>query len=217
MSETSGDPSKTSSRFRPEALSAAPAATLKELRAFRPVYGRAARPRRHPVGVCACGQRARRGRRLGLAFVTDVADGFAARRLNRVTPFGSRFDSLVDSPSGRRQSSGCCCSSLTWWRDHALLAGAWVAVTYTSLAVGLVRHRRFANLTYGRRGSRASPVRVPRRRLCCRLVQPGLLYLAAGLGSSRPWRRWCSSSPSTASTRKSARISRALQRRRAVA
>jgi hypothetical protein len=30
--------------------------------------------------------------------------------------------------------------------DHKLLAALWVAATYSSLVLGLVRHRRFANL-----------------------------------------------------------------------
>jgi phosphatidylglycerophosphate synthase len=83
---------------------------------------------------------------LGLAFVTDVADGYLARRLGRVTEFGSRFDSIVDGLVGP--------SALVWIlllhpeviTEHVVLAVLWFSATYASLAVGLIRHRRFANL-----------------------------------------------------------------------
>jgi cardiolipin synthase len=83
---------------------------------------------------------------LALAFVTDVADGYFARRLNRTSSFGSKFDSIVDGFVAP--------SALVWLLmlepnvvlDHKLLAGLWVTATYSSLILGLVRHRRFANL-----------------------------------------------------------------------
>ena len=83
---------------------------------------------------------------LGLAFLTDVADGYLARRLNRISAFGSKFDSIVDGTIAP--------SAIVWilllhpevLTDHLVLAGLWVATTYASLAIGLVRHRRFANL-----------------------------------------------------------------------
>ena len=83
---------------------------------------------------------------LALSFWLDFADGFAARRLRQATAFGSKFDSIVDSMIGP--------SALCWLlllepaaiREHWLLAASWVAVTYTSLAVGLVKFRRLANL-----------------------------------------------------------------------
>ncbi len=120
---------------------------------------------------------------LALAFATDVADGYAARRLNRVTPFGSKFDSIVD---------GLVAPSAIAWLlmlepevvlDHALLAGAWVVVTYTSLAVGLFRHRRFANLHL--KSSRIACVAQYAFLVdvfVASSYSPLLLYLAAGLG-----------------------------------
>jgi phosphatidylglycerophosphate synthase len=83
---------------------------------------------------------------LGLAFVTDVADGYLARRLNRVSAFGSKFDSIVD---------GLVAPSAIVWilllhpeviTGHLVLAALWFGTTYASLAIGLIRHRRFANL-----------------------------------------------------------------------
>jgi phosphatidylglycerophosphate synthase len=83
---------------------------------------------------------------LGLAFVTDVADGYLARRLRRVSAFGSRFDSLVDGLVGP--------SAIIWIlllhpeviAEHVVLAVLWFGPTYGSMAVGLLRHKRFANL-----------------------------------------------------------------------
>jgi len=120
---------------------------------------------------------------LGLAFVTDVADGYAARHLNRTSSFGSKFDSVVD---------GLVAPSAIAWLlmlkpevvlDHKLLAGVWVTTTYASLVLGLVRHRRFANL------------HLQSSRIACvaqyvflvdvfvaSSYSPLLLYLAAGLG-----------------------------------
>ena len=83
---------------------------------------------------------------LGLAFFTDVADGYVARRLNRVSAFGSKFDSIVD---------GLVAPSAIVWilllhpevvTEHIVLAALWFGATYASLALGLIRHRRFANL-----------------------------------------------------------------------
>ena len=152
------------------------------------------------------------------AFVTDVADGFAARRLNRVTPFGSRFDSLVDSLVGP--------SAIVWLlllepdvvRDHALFAGAWVAVTYTSLAVGLLRHRRFANLHL--RSSRVACVAQYAFLVDVFVAgsySPVLLYLAAGLGILSSLETLVLQLAFDGIDEEERSISRALQRRRAVA
>jgi phosphatidylglycerophosphate synthase len=120
---------------------------------------------------------------LGLAFVTDVADGYFARRLNRTSSFGSKFDSLVDSLVAP--------SALAWLLmlkpevvlDHKLLAALWVAATYSSLALGLVRHRRFANLHL--QSSRIACVAQYAFLVDVFMApsySPLLLYLAAGLG-----------------------------------
>jgi len=83
---------------------------------------------------------------LALAFVTDVADGYVARRLNCVSALGGKLDSIVDSTVAP--------SALVWIlllhpevvTDHLVLLGVWLTVTYGSLVLGLVRHRRLANL-----------------------------------------------------------------------
>jgi cardiolipin synthase len=120
---------------------------------------------------------------LALAFISDVADGYAARRLNRVTPFGSKFDSLVDSLVAPSAIAWLLMLEPDVVRDHALLAGVWVADTYTSHAVGLLRHRRFANLHL--RSSRIACVAQYAFLVDVFVAgsySPALLYLAAGLG-----------------------------------
>lgn len=120
---------------------------------------------------------------LALAFLTDVADGWLARGLNRTSAFGSKFDSIVDSTVAP--------SALAWIlllhpevvTDHLVLLGIWLAVTYGSLALGLIRHRRLANL------------HLQSSRIACvvqyaflvdvfvaRAYSPLLLYAAAAVG-----------------------------------
>jgi phosphatidylglycerophosphate synthase len=83
---------------------------------------------------------------LAVCFWLDFGDGFVARRLGQTSAFGSKFDSIVDGFIGP--------SAIVWLLlleprtllDHKLLAATWFAITYLSLAVGLVKFRRFANL-----------------------------------------------------------------------
>jgi phosphatidylglycerophosphate synthase len=120
---------------------------------------------------------------LGLAFVTDVADGYFARRLNRTSSFGSKFDSLVDSLVAPSAIAWLLMLKPEVVLDHKLLAALWVAATYSSLMLGLVRHRRFANLHL--QSSRIACV-AQYAFLVDVFVAPSysplLLYLAAGLG-----------------------------------
>lgn len=120
---------------------------------------------------------------LGLAFVTDVADGYFARRLNRTSSFGSKFDSLVDSLVAPSAIAWLLMLKPEVVLDHKLLAALWVAATYSSLALGLVRHRRFANLHL--QSSRIACV-AQYAFLVDVFVAPAysplLLYLAAALG-----------------------------------
>src|SRR5436190_12437095 len=83
---------------------------------------------------------------LGIAFATDVLDGYAARRLNRSSAFGSKFDSLVDGIVAPSAIAWLLILRPTVVPQHVLLVGAWFLAMYVSLGVGLVRYRRFANL-----------------------------------------------------------------------
>lgn len=120
---------------------------------------------------------------LALAFLTDVADGYAARRLGKVTPFGSTFDSIVDGLVAPSAIAWLLMLESQVVLDHLVLAGIWVSVTYASLLLGLVRHRRFANLHL--QSSRIACV-AQYAFLVDVFVEDGyspiLLYLAAGLG-----------------------------------
>jgi len=122
---------------------------------------------------------------IGLAacFWLDFGDGFVARKLGQTSAFGSKFDSIVD---------GFIAPSAIAWLlllrpdtilHHKLLAAVWFVVTYASLAVGLLKFRRFANL------------HLQSSRIACVFqyaflvdafvappVLPALLYTAIGLG-----------------------------------
>jgi phosphatidylglycerophosphate synthase len=120
---------------------------------------------------------------LAASFALDFGDGFAARALGQASSFGSKFDSAVDGVVAP--------SALVWLLlleprtilDHLVVVAVWLTLTYASLAVGLVRFRRFANL------------HLQSSRIAC-VVQyaflvdafaappyvPGLLYAAACAG-----------------------------------
>jgi cardiolipin synthase (CMP-forming) len=83
---------------------------------------------------------------VAICFVTDLLDGYFARKLGQVTAFGSKFDSLADNlliPSG-----------LVWlwllrpdvYRDYPWVWMVAIALYCASLLVGVIKFRRFANL-----------------------------------------------------------------------
>ena len=93
-----------------------------------------------------------------------------------------------------------------------------VAVTYTSLAVGLLRHRRFANLHL--RSSRVACVAQYAFLVDVFVAgsySPVLLYLAAGLGILSSLETLVLQLAFDGIDEEERSISRALQRRRAVA
>jgi phosphatidylglycerophosphate synthase len=120
---------------------------------------------------------------LAVAFVLDFGDGFVARRLGQTSAFGSKFDSAVDALIG---PSAICWLLLLQPQtvlDHILLLTVWAGVTYGSLALGLFKFRRLANL------------HLQSSRIACVVqyaflvdafaappYQPALLYAAAAMG-----------------------------------
>ena len=83
---------------------------------------------------------------LALAFLSDWADGFVARRLQVSSPFGSKLDSIADGlivPSGVAWLLLLQPAALL---DHRVIALTWFVLTYASIGVGLVKFRRYANL-----------------------------------------------------------------------
>jgi phosphatidylglycerophosphate synthase len=83
---------------------------------------------------------------LALAFVSDWADGFVARRLHVNSRFGSKLDSIADGLVAPSAVAWLLLLQPSALLDHRAIALAWFALTYASLGVGLVKFRRFANL-----------------------------------------------------------------------
>jgi phosphatidylglycerophosphate synthase len=81
-----------------------------------------------------------------ISFLTDTLDGFIARRFNVTSAFGSKFDSLADNL--------LIPSTVIWLVilkpevliDHPILCAVAVAAYGSSLLVGWIKFRRFANL-----------------------------------------------------------------------
>jgi cardiolipin synthase len=104
------------------------------------------------------GQPALVGVGLLISFVTDVLDGYFARRLGQTSAFGSSFDSLADNlllPSG-----------MVWlwmlrpeiYRDNLAVCATGIGLYLASILIGLVKFRRFGNLHL--QSKRASAVAI---------------------------------------------------------
>lgn len=83
---------------------------------------------------------------MAFSFLTDTLDGFVARRFNVISAFGSKFDSLADNL--------LIPSALIWlamlrpevFSDHPVLCAIAIVTYGSSLLVGWIKFRRFANL-----------------------------------------------------------------------
>ncbi len=81
-----------------------------------------------------------------ISFLTDTLDGFIARRFNVTSAFGSKFDSLADNL--------LIPSTMIWlvilrpevFTDHPILCAVAAVIYGSSLLVGWIKFRRFANL-----------------------------------------------------------------------
>lgn len=81
-----------------------------------------------------------------VCLISDALDGYMARRLNQVTDFGGKFDSLADNI--------LILSALTWilmlkpmvLADHYMLCLLAICTYITSLAVGWIKFRQVGNL-----------------------------------------------------------------------
>lgn len=83
---------------------------------------------------------------VAIAGLTDMLDGYLARRSHQSTPFGSRFDSIAD-----HLLSASMLIWLLWLRPHFFrqqlpLLLLWAAFALSVLLVGWVRFRRFGDL-----------------------------------------------------------------------
>jgi phosphatidylglycerophosphate synthase len=120
---------------------------------------------------------------LAVCFWSDFADGFAARRLGQASAFGSDFDSKVDSLIGPSAIAWIVMYQPDAFLDNLWIAVAWLAITYASTLVGLLKFRRMDNLHL--QSARIAAV-VQYAFVVAVFVappyEPVLLYLAAGMG-----------------------------------
>jgi len=117
-----------------------------------------------------------------VSFITDVLDGRIARRLNQVSEFGSQFDSLADNL--------LLPSALVWlwlfrpeiYLDHILVC--WIAITlyFSSLLLGAVKFKRFANLhLYSSKAASVAMYLFVSHALIADHYSPVLFYIATAM------------------------------------
>ena len=78
--------------------------------------------------------------------ITDILDGHIARRLNQASEFGGRFDALADNIQFP--------SALIWlwlfqpaiYLDNAMICVLSIALYFSSLLLGAIKFKQFANL-----------------------------------------------------------------------
>lgn len=83
---------------------------------------------------------------LMVALLTDLLDGYAARRLGVASEASSRFDSLADKVLTLSVLSWLLLLHPTIVREHPVLAGAVLLLALASWLVGLLRHGRVTDL-----------------------------------------------------------------------
>jgi phosphatidylglycerophosphate synthase len=83
---------------------------------------------------------------LAVAGLTDVLDGFLARRMKRTTPRGSQLDSVADMTLFASMVIWLIMLRPDFFREHGRILMAWAALGLITLIVGWIRFRRFADL-----------------------------------------------------------------------
>lgn len=83
---------------------------------------------------------------LAVACASDAVDGELARRLRMVTTFGAVFDSLADNLLLPSAAIWLVLLRPTFILDHPVATAVPIATYAASIAVGLIRFRRFGNL-----------------------------------------------------------------------
>lgn len=86
------------------------------------------------------------GAALIAAGLTDVLDGFVARKRGLVTAHGSRLDSVADTLIEISIAASVLLLKPEIFTGHKLLVSAWIAVEAVSFVVGWMKFRRIANL-----------------------------------------------------------------------
>jgi phosphatidylglycerophosphate synthase len=130
---------------------------------------------------------ARHGRAVGvglaLCLLLDWGDGFVARRWNLQSALGSTFDSIADALVMPSAVAWLLLLQRAALLDHRWVTFAWFALTYASLALGLLKFGRIGNLHL--RSSRIACLAQYAfgvGALAAPPYQPALFYAAAGLG-----------------------------------
>jgi CDP-diacylglycerol--glycerol-3-phosphate 3-phosphatidyltransferase len=116
-----------------------------------------------------------------VSFITDVLDGYIARRFGMVSDMGSQFDSVADNI--------LLPSVLAWlwlfrpeiFRDHLAICSIAVALYFSTILLGMVKFARFANLHLYSSKIAAVPMYVfASHALIAAHYSPTLFYLAVG-------------------------------------
>lgn len=81
-----------------------------------------------------------------LSLSSDILDGHLARRLGQVSKFGSKFDSLVDNILLPSAAVWLWLLRPEMYREHALACLIAFSLYISSLLLGVIKFRRFANL-----------------------------------------------------------------------
>lgn len=81
-----------------------------------------------------------------VAGLTDIVDGWLARRSGRVSKFGSQLDSVADMLLVGSILAWLAMLHPALFRRHGVVLLAWAALGALVLAVGWLRFRRVANL-----------------------------------------------------------------------
>jgi phosphatidylglycerophosphate synthase len=123
------------------------------------------------------------GAGLALSFALDWGDGIAARRLGLTSAFGSRFDSITDGLMAPCAIAWLLILEPDPFLDHWVLALTWFGLTYSSIALGLFKFKRFANLhLQSARTACVFQYAFAVDTLVAPPYLPALLYAAAGAG-----------------------------------
>jgi len=81
-----------------------------------------------------------------LALLTDAIDGFLARRLDMVSEFGSKFDSLADFIFSLSIFAWLVILKPEIYQDNSVVFLVAIFIAFVNIMVGLVKFKRLGNL-----------------------------------------------------------------------
>jgi phosphatidylserine synthase len=83
---------------------------------------------------------------LAIAGLSDVLDGYLARRMGRTTHRGSQLDSIADITLFLSMVAWLILLRPDFFREHGRLVATWVAMGLITVGIGWLRFHRFADL-----------------------------------------------------------------------